>query len=518
MALPRIFVSIASYRDTECQWTIKDLFDKAHYPDRVFAGICQQFVKGEDDDCFLVETRPGQCRVVEVDADDSRGACWARAKCQALWRGEEYFFQIDSHMRFVTGWDERLLAMLAECPSPRAVLSTYPPGYTPPDTLSPEILPVIIPKGFDSHGILLQRSHGEAPPPVPAPPPPTAFAAAGMLFAPAAIITEVPYDPFLYFQGEEITLAVRLWTHGWDLFTPNRVIAWHDYTKRPTRRRHWDDSAAWARLNEQSFARVRHLLGMEHSDDPEVTRELDRYGLGDARSLAEYEAFSRVDFKNRLYEGKTAEQLAAALSPEEGAREVGQTFTRIYNDNAWRSPETRSGDGATLARTEALRAELPRLLDFLGIRILADAGCGDLNWMRLITGPLRFYFGFDVVEPLIDDLRRRFAGHRNHFFRATNIATGDLPECDAILCRDCLTHLPLPMVTAALARFKASGARWLLATTFQTGANQPIAVGGWQAIDLTAPPFNLPPPHFLISEQLAGTSKSMGVWHTRDLP
>ena len=37
---PRIFVSIASYRDTECQWPVKSLFERARPPERVFAGTC----------------------------------------------------------------------------------------------------------------------------------------------------------------------------------------------------------------------------------------------------------------------------------------------------------------------------------------------------------------------------------------------------------------------------------------------------------------------------------------------
>lgn len=41
--------------------------------------------------------------------------------------------QIDSHMRFVRGWDERLLGMLRQAAAAagheRVVLSSYPPGY-----------------------------------------------------------------------------------------------------------------------------------------------------------------------------------------------------------------------------------------------------------------------------------------------------------------------------------------------------------------------------------------------------
>jgi hypothetical protein len=40
--LPRIFVSIAAFRDEECQWTLRDLFLQAAHPERVFAGVVWQ--------------------------------------------------------------------------------------------------------------------------------------------------------------------------------------------------------------------------------------------------------------------------------------------------------------------------------------------------------------------------------------------------------------------------------------------------------------------------------------------
>ena len=58
--LPRIFVQIASYRDPDCQNTVKDLFEKAAHPERIFVGICWQFIKGEDDDCFRNAVARGQ--------------------------------------------------------------------------------------------------------------------------------------------------------------------------------------------------------------------------------------------------------------------------------------------------------------------------------------------------------------------------------------------------------------------------------------------------------------------------
>ena len=77
---PRIFVQIASYRDPDCQWTIKDLFEKAFHPERIFAGIAWQFVEEEDGACFREPYRyPDQVRAHASDARLSRGTC-----CKAL--------------------------------------------------------------------------------------------------------------------------------------------------------------------------------------------------------------------------------------------------------------------------------------------------------------------------------------------------------------------------------------------------------------------------------------------------
>ena len=134
----RIFISIASYRDPETPATLRDLFAKAAHPERIFAGVLSQAVPGEDDDCMVL---PGgipadNMRGIQAHPRESMGACWARHRILTELRGdEEFVLQIDSHMRFVPGWDDHLLAMWALCNSSRAVLSTYPIPYTPPDTL-----------------------------------------------------------------------------------------------------------------------------------------------------------------------------------------------------------------------------------------------------------------------------------------------------------------------------------------------------------------------------------------------
>lgn len=513
---PRIFVNIASYRDTECQWTVRDLFEKAANPDRVFVGVCWQFVPGDDDDCFQIETRPEQVRRIDFHAKESRGVCWARNKVQGLWEGEEFTLQIDSHMRFVEGWDDILLEMYNSCPTDRAVLTTYPIPYVPPNQLSPPSIVTIFPKYFDKHGVLMFRSEAKGIQQAPAEPTPTSFIAAGFLFGPGQIIADAPYDPHIYFQGEEITLAARLWTHGWDLFTPNKHVIYHDYSNRPNRVRHWKDDRDWGKLNQRAMKRVRHILDMEPSTDPDVLEEIDTYGLGTTRTLQDYEEFSNLDFKERKINGSVALEPPPPAS-NKAKNQRRQIFKNIYDQNGWGNTESTSGDGSTMAQTKAIRSALPELFKELDINTVGDAGCGDVNWFSDISTNLRLYLGFDIVPGMLDANRQKFVDRKNHFFADADIVIDILANCDAILCRDCLTHMTYGEAKDALRNFKKSGSQYLIATHHTMGQNTEVSTGGWFPMNLTAFPFRLPPPLKIIDEELARTTKSLGVWRLSEI-
>jgi hypothetical protein len=116
----------------------------------------------------------------------------------------------------------------------------------------------------------------------------------------------VPYDPNYYFHGEEISMTVRAFTHGYDLFQPHRVVLWHEYTRR-YRTKHWDDHAAegdaavpWTVRNDQSHKRNRILFGMEAGEV-----DFGPYGFGRARTLAEYERYAGLNFRLRLVQPYT---------------------------------------------------------------------------------------------------------------------------------------------------------------------------------------------------------------------
>jgi SAM-dependent methyltransferase len=512
MSLPRIFVSIASYRDTEAPPTITDLFAKAAHPARVFAGVLWQVVPGDDDDCVGGVAPPGQVRSLTVHASQSMGPCWARHRILAELRGDEdYVLQIDSHSRFAPGWDDALLAMLRSCPSPRPVLSSYPISYLPPDRLGTRHIPVQVARHFNDNGVLSLHSRTlpyEQRPPCPQP---SAFVGAGCIFAPAAAFDDVPYDPLLYFQGEEITLAARLWTHGWDLFTPNDVLIYHDYTNDRGRPRHWSDNRDWPTLNARSFARVRYLLAREAAADPEAVRDVERHGLGQVRTLEEYERFADVDFRRRSIGPRAAD--GRFPLPSSGAvLQRERVFSGLFSGRGWGTAETRSGPGSTLGATQAMRKSLSRLFERLRIRSLLDAGCGDLNWIASCLEGLDLYLGIDVSQAVIDYNVQLHARRPRVFFNVGDAVCDVLPQVDAVLCRHVLTHLPSADIHAALASIRRSGARYLLATSHPGASNTDVAPGGWRPLDLCAVPFSLPAPAFVLQD---GAGVELRVWDMR---
>jgi hypothetical protein len=191
-----------------------------------------------------------------------------------------------------------------------------------------------------------------------------------------------------------------------------------------------------------------------------------------------------------------------------------EVFTSIYRTGAWTSydnVESLSGRGSTLWRTEALRRELPSLLTRLGVRSLLDAACGDFNWLSTVELPLERYHGVDVVSDVIVENQRRF-GAVGRSFAAGDIRSDTLPDCDAILCRDCLNHLSFVDIAATLANFRRTKAKWLLLTTHQaTTENVDCETGGWRLLNLCLTPFVLPSPVELVLEN-EDLGKYMGIW------
>ena len=197
-------------------------------------------------------------------------------------------------------------------------------------------------------------------------------------------------------------------------------------------------------------------------------------------------------------------------------------FRQFYLENTFGAVESFSGGGSSLFQTRIVRRELPMLLKKLGISSMMDIPCGDFNWMHSVDlGSIR-YIGGDIVPELVERNRAQYASEQ-HSFMHLDAVSGPLPEVDLIFCRDCLVHIPLADALKAIRTFKASGARWLLTTTFVSRTqNLDLTDCVWRPLNLCLAPFNLPEPQQLLDEKCVEhggifTDKALGLWDLHSL-
>ena len=141
---------------------------------------------------------------------------------------------------------------------------------------------------------------------------------AGLSFSKCHAERKTPNDPNLpyVFDGEEFSKAARLWTHGYDIYTPHRVYVFHDYKKSQEDPNHmrWASNRATVPILEkndklmhkhhvmvkteaQAWMRLRALINMPNDYDALQIDHLrrSRFGLGDRRTLEQLIEFSGLN-------------------------------------------------------------------------------------------------------------------------------------------------------------------------------------------------------------------------------
>jgi hypothetical protein len=296
----RIFISIASYRDPELQWTIKSAIENANNPDNLYFGVVHQ---GVDSELFDINSIKNMS-LIKMHPKEAKGAGFARAKAMELYSGQEYFLQIDSHTRFVPGWDAICIDQLNRAKNisghSRVLLSYFPAPYEPERNGGMFLVknnPKI--KSYPTRQkILLNKrkqwtaERFEFDSKLKENPELSETVLGGFMFSDGSIVNEVPYDPEISFFGEEICFAMRSWTRGWDIYSPSKNIVYHFYS-RGGYSKIWKDrnlrGISWKEIEEISHSKQKRVLCGE---------EEGVFGAGNIRTLAEYEIFTNTNFKD----------------------------------------------------------------------------------------------------------------------------------------------------------------------------------------------------------------------------
>jgi hypothetical protein len=348
----------------------------AKKPKNLVLGIARQFSPEDGFDNLDEFRQDKRFKILDIPYQDAKGVCWARHQVQQLYGGEEYTLQIDSHMRFVKDWDDILIKMIKGLQKDgykKPLLTGYVPSFDPEndpagraqdawrmvfDRFIPEgavfFLPETIPGWREMTKPITAR-----------------FYSAHFCFTLGQFSHEVQHNPEYYFHGEEISIAARAYTWGYDLFHPHIPVVYHEYTRKG-RTKQWDDDKTWGQKNNLSHLTNRKLFGM----DGETQEGHDGpYGFGSVRTLRDYEKYAGILFGKRSVQKETLDKKYPPNTynfetEEEWINSFSQIFKHCIDIGFSQVPETdydfwavafHKENGETLFRKDVDKNEIIRL-------------------------------------------------------------------------------------------------------------------------------------------------------------
>jgi hypothetical protein len=296
-----IFISIASYKDTELVPTIKSIINNADNSEELHFGVVSQDENKRHPD---LEPIVDNLSYLKMDFRQAKGAGYARKLAMEMYEGEDFYLQLDSHMRAVKGWDTKLINMYHQSSSlagtNKVILSQYPAAYEihtggkeyfvqdHEELWSTPTWSRVHNRDNGSWSSIRERFDDLSQPH------PSHTVLAGYLFANGKFVEEIPYDERISFMGEELCIAIRAYTRNWHIYAPNEMLFWHFY-KRKQSPKIWNQSedakrpTKWIEI-EMNSKRVQKniLLGIEQGI----------FGIGDYEKYLEYQDMIGINFSN----------------------------------------------------------------------------------------------------------------------------------------------------------------------------------------------------------------------------
>jgi hypothetical protein len=296
-----IFVQIAAYRDLEVTPTILDAIKQSSGNHTINFGVHTVYV---DESEINVPDLPN-VKHAESKAPENIGLGIGRALAHQFYDGEDYYLQCDSHSRFVEGWDEIAIHSVLNYQIQgihKPLLTMYPANYWYPSATAK-----YVEKDFLQKGHLSNISFHENPDQFRATRIPLQTAmgplkdenrfvksvSGGSIFTVGGFL---PFNTDIAFYGEEIWLAARAYTHGYDMVVPDEQYMYHLYYNHDKP----------AEINK------RKLLWSDYTDEfnalDKISKDLifktltegttGEMLLGTDRTIADYGLFAGLDFVN----------------------------------------------------------------------------------------------------------------------------------------------------------------------------------------------------------------------------
>lgn len=268
-----IFVQIASYRGFDLVETVRDCVDKAKNKESLFFGIALH-----QDENVPVELMGPNLRTFRFHASEKISHGAARRRCQQMYAGEDYVLQVDSGMRFADNWDEELVSSLNRL-GDKAIITNYPSKLGANGDKESTV----------SYKPQVYQFISEAPAVWPAPIKNVPDILKGryimdaFFFARGSHSRDCLYNQDIYYTELDAFITLLSYTKGYDIFHHNKPIVWKNYEKRPAS---WESDPEWW-LKQQASRGILSDMAKK------------KIGLGDVRTLRDFEIFSGLDFENR---------------------------------------------------------------------------------------------------------------------------------------------------------------------------------------------------------------------------
>ena len=320
-----------------------------------------------------------QVQIVHIDHYLSKGPTFARSKLSAMvhWdyvhrnepdlldfqpvQKQDFCMQIDSHMDFSDDYDTGLVAMFHRTENDYAVLSTYVADIES-NNKDPKMVPNLCMVKFTSS---IRNWGTKECNKLIKPKLTNAMWGAGLSFHRCHAELVVPVDPYLdnVFDGEEGSRGIRFFTHGYDVYTPDKVLVTHDYHThqgnpvvhtwgRQDKHKNeeenkkklnwkWNEDIEKSRPAWHTFGskRVNMLLGIGSkfdstpSEHEELERiRLSRFGLGTKRTLKQAVEFTGIDLLNeKMIDNKCGNLLWVPYEESPNFGIVEEVLSRPYD-------------------------------------------------------------------------------------------------------------------------------------------------------------------------------------------
>lgn len=291
-----IFVQITSYHDYEISKTVIDAIQKSSKQNQINFGIHSVFYDTND---FIDPIRHfPNVKIIESKAPENLGIGLGRSISHTLYNGEDYYFEIDAHSRFDQDWDLFLINEIKtkkELGFDKPLITNYPKPYwyegeEEKTRQHEEVVTQFYWKDKERFSLYRTPMQGTVKNPDG-----NMFSisvSGGCIFVEGNFMNP---NPLVFADGEEIFMAARAYTMGYDLFVPSKAFMYHLYSdynstgknKRRLVPRDWPEETV--RLEKISKDEIFAVLSGDGA--------CGDYRLGDNRTLSEYGSFAGLDFK-----------------------------------------------------------------------------------------------------------------------------------------------------------------------------------------------------------------------------